>query len=236
MSPRTLLLSVLALTAAAAAPAQAKYVSIPGAPGYGPAKYAKVFVDKTGPASAKNVLVLIPGTFGGSGDFGLVAKTLVAKIPNLQVWAIDRRANALEDTSSMVKALKGEITGQQLFAYYIGWLGDKSITTHFQPVPDSQVQFAKKWGLANAMEDTRRVVLAAKQGGRRVILGGHSLGASSVYDYATWDFNGHPGYKDLVGLVAIDGGGMTTSESLADAKKAVSDLNAGKSPWLDLLG
>src|SRR3954451_21659132 len=152
MSPRTLLLSVLALTAAAAAPAQAKYVSIPGAPGYGPAKYAKVFVDKTGPASAKNVLVLIPGTFGGSGDFGIVAKSLVAKIPNLQVWAIDRRANALEDTSYMVKAVKGEATGQQLFDYYIGWIGNKDVNLHYTPVPASSVQFPKQGVLKNAMQ------------------------------------------------------------------------------------
>src|SRR6476469_7699461 len=123
MSPRPIILAALVAALALAAPASAKYVSIPGAPGYGPAKYAKVFVDKTGPASAKNVLVLIPGTFGGSGDFALVAKTLVAKIPNLQVWAIDRRANALEDTSYMVKALNGEVTDQQLFDYYIGWIG-----------------------------------------------------------------------------------------------------------------
>src|SRR3954451_3077939 len=163
MSPRIPLLAALAAALAVAAPASAKYVSLPGAPGYGPAKYAKVFVEKTGPASAKNVLVLIPGTFGGSGDFGIVADALVAKIPNLQVWAIDRRGNALEDTSYMVKGLKGEITGQQLFDYYIGWFGTKDITTHSQPVPDSQVQYARKWGLKLAMEDTRRVILAAKK-------------------------------------------------------------------------
>src|SRR4051812_10702975 len=223
MSPRSLLLPVV-VALAAATPAQAKYVSLPGAPGYGPAKYAKVFVEKTGPASAKNVLVLIPGTFAGSGDFGLVAKTLVAKIPNLQVWAIDRRANALEDTSYMVKAMKGEITGQQLFDYYIGWIGNKDVTTHYQPVPDADVRFAKKWGLKNAMEDTRRVILAAKRGGRKVILGGHSLGASSVYDYAVWDFNGHPGYKDIAGMIAIDGGGMSDPSPLADTKKALKEF------------
>ena len=237
MSPRSLLLPLLGAALCTAAPAQAKYVSVPGAPGYGPAKYAKVFVEKTGPAKAKNVLVLIPGTFGGSGDFGLVGKTLVAKIPNLQVWAIDRRENALEDTSYMVKALKGEITGQQLFDYYLGWIGhDPPISPHYQAVPDAKVQFAKKWGLKLAMEDTRRVVLAAKKGGRTVVLGGHSLGASSVYDYASWDFNGHPGYKDIAGMVAIDGGGMGAPQALSDTKKALTDLNKQKSPWVDLLG
>jgi pimeloyl-ACP methyl ester carboxylesterase len=235
MSPRPLLLLVLTLTLAAAAPSQAKYVALPGAPGYGPAKYAKVYVDKTGPASAKNVLVLIPGTFGGSGDFTLVAKALVERVPNLQVWAIDRRSNALEDTSYMVKALKGEITGQQLFDYYLGWLGNDKIEPHYQPIPNEDVRFAKRWGLKLAMEDTRRVIRAARRGGRRVILGGHSLGASSVYDYATWDFAGRPGYRDLIGMVAIDGGGMGAATKLADAKQTMKDFKEQPSPWLDLL-
>jgi pimeloyl-ACP methyl ester carboxylesterase len=52
----------------------------------------------------------------------------------------------------------------------------------------------------------RRVVLSAKRQGKRVILGGHSLGASLTVAYASWDFAGHPGYEDLGGLVLIDGG------------------------------
>jgi len=234
ISPRSLLLAALA-TLLAAAPADAKYVAIAGVPGFGPAKYSKVFVEKTGPANAKRVLVLIPGTFAGSGDFAIVAKTLVAKVPGLHVWSIDRRSNVLEDTSYMVKALNGEVTGKQLFDYYLGYLGDTSVSPHYLPVADSDVQFAKKWGLKVAMEDTRRVIVAAAKGGRQVILGGHSLGASSVYDYATWDLDGRPGYKDIIGMVAIDGGGMRDSSKLADVKKSIEDLNKGTSPWLDLL-
>ena len=40
----------------------------------------------------------------------------------------------------------------------------------------------------------------AQQGGK-VVLGGHSLGGSITTAYATWDFNGTPGAKGLVGLV-----------------------------------
>jgi hypothetical protein len=38
------------------------------------------------------------------------------------------------------------------------------------------------------------------------VLGGHSRGASSVVSYAAWDFDGRPGYRDLDGMVLIDGG------------------------------
>jgi pimeloyl-ACP methyl ester carboxylesterase len=236
MSPRTVPLAVLAALVLGAAPADAAYVKLAGAPGYGPASYASLHVDKIGKASAKRVLVLIPGTFAGSGSFRLVATELARRVPNLQVWSIDRRPNQFEDTSYMVKANKGEITGQQLFDYYLGWLGNKDISPHYEPLPNTGYDFAKKWGLKMAMEDTRRVVLAARKGGRKVILGGHSLGGSSVLDYATWDFAGHPGFKDLIGLVLIDGGGQGDSSKLADVKASIEDLDkSDSSPWLDLL-
>jgi hypothetical protein len=69
------------------------------------------------------------------------------------------------------------------------------------------------------------------------VLGGHSLGASLTAAYAAWDFNGRAGYKDLAGLVLIDGGllGSFDAYDLAQAQKAISDLQTA-SPFLDLLG
>lgn len=235
MLRRTVLPALLTLAACPAIAHADTYTTIPGAPGHGPAKYAKVGIEKVGPASAKRVLVLIPGTYAGAGTFGTVAHELVKRVPGLQVWSIDRRSNVLEDSSYMLRALRGEITGQQLFDYYLGWIGNQAITTHYLPLKDEDFAFARQWGLRVAMEDTRRVVMAARRGGRKVILGGHSLGGSSTLAYATWDFHGHPGYKDVEGLVLIDGGSFGPSTPLADARKAVADLKT-TSPWLDLLG
>jgi pimeloyl-ACP methyl ester carboxylesterase len=64
-----------------------------------PNEYDKVFVRKFGRPSARNVLVLVPGFVSGSGDFTLIARELVKRVPGLQVWAVDRRSNAFEDTS-----------------------------------------------------------------------------------------------------------------------------------------
>ena len=47
-----------------------------------------------------------------------------------------------------------------------------------------------------------------------MVLGGHSLGASLTVAYAAWDFNGKPGYRDLDGLVLIDGGLLGTFQRL----------------------
>ena len=67
---------------------------------------------------------------------------------------------------------------------------------------------------------------AAAKGGREVILGGHSLGASLTAAYAAWDFNGKPGYKDVDGLVLIDGGllGSFDAYDLAQAQQQIADL------------
>jgi pimeloyl-ACP methyl ester carboxylesterase len=89
-----------------------------------------------------------------------------------------------------------------------------------------------------ALNDAHAVVQLARNHGRRqVVLGGHSLGASLTAAYAAWDFNGRPGYKDLAGLVLIDGGllGSFDAYDLAQAQKAVADLQT-TDPFLDLLG
>jgi pimeloyl-ACP methyl ester carboxylesterase len=230
------LLTTFALAAPAAATAETR-VTLPGTPGPGPSKYDKVFVTKFGPKSAKRVLVLMPGFYGGAGDFTLDARELVKRVPGLQVWAVDRRSEALEDTSRFADALAGRITVQQAFDYYLGWLSNPSIQPHFQPIDPAQLGFAKQWGLSLALQDVRRVVLSAKRQGKRVILGGHSLGASMTVAYASWDFGGHPGYKDLDGLVLIDGGllGSFSTPDLAQTKKAIKDLDKS-GPFVDLLG
>jgi len=230
------LLTTLALAAPAAAASETR-VTLPGTPGPGPSKYDKVFVTKFGPKSATRVLVLMPGFYGGAGDFTLDARELVKRVPGLQVWAVDRRSEALEDTSRFADALAGRITVQQAFDYYLGWLSNPSIQPHFQPIDPAQFGFAKQWGLSLALQDVRRVVLSAKRQGKRVILGGHSLGASMTVAYASWDFDGHPGYKDLDGLVLIDGGllGSFSTPDLAQTKKAIKDLDKS-GPFVDLLG
>jgi hypothetical protein len=86
-----------------------------------------------------------------------------------------------------------------------------------------------------AVEDLRRVIAAARRGGRTVVLGGHSLGATIAVAYATWDFAGRPGARDLAGLVLIDGGGGGRPPSAAGARQQLAALAAG-SPFLDLVG
>jgi pimeloyl-ACP methyl ester carboxylesterase len=192
----------------------------------------RVGVLQVGPASAPNVLVLNPGTSAGSAYFKPLADDIVRRTNgSWQVWSVERRENQLEDQVVLDQYKSGLATTQQLFDYYLGWLADPSITNHFQLIPDAAVSFAKGWGLNVEIQDLHRVVQAAKQDGRRVVMGGHSLGGSITTAYATWDFHGHAGADDLAGLVYIDGGSNPTPVTPEQAQQSLQDLQSG-SPWL----
>ena len=192
----------------------------------------RVGVLKVGSPLARNVLVLVPGTSAGAGYFEPLAEDIVNRTHGRwQVWSVERRENQLEDQSVIDQYKQGQATSQQFFDYYLGWLVNPSITNHFQLIPDDSVGFARGWGMNVEIEDLHRVVEAARRFGRTVVLGGHSLGGSITTAYATWDFEGEPGAKDLSGLVYIDGGSGPTPITPDQATQALHSLATG-SPWL----
>ena len=227
--------AVAAAVLFAAAPAAAQpsrsepYLPVGGADAAGPDRYDRTWVRVFGPRSARRVLVLVPGTFGGAGSFTLVARDIVRRVRGLQVWAWDRRPNAFEDTSVFARR-----DPDAAYAYYLRF--EEVGGRRFRPVSGSEATFVRDWGLEVCLEDLRRVVRRARRGGRQVILGGHSLGASTVEAYASWDFRGHPGYRDIEGLVLVDGGLMSGSPpSLADLGRELGEIRNGN-PFADLLG
>ncbi len=197
-----------------------------------PDRYNRVGALEVGPSSAHNVLVLNPGTSAGAGYFYPLAKDIVrATHGRWQVWSIERRENLLEDQSMLDLAKHHKITGQQLADYYLGWLANPTITHHFELIPDSAVAFARGWGLNVEIEDLHRVVEAAHEHARHVVLGGHSLGGAITTAYATWDFHGTPGARDLAGLVFIDGSSFPTAVTAQQATQSLQTLQRS-SPWL----
>ena len=215
--------------------------AIPAGAPTSPATYDKVSVRRFGSPSATHVLVLVPGTNGGAGDFDLVAPYLVTHDPGLQVWAEMRREGALQDDSVIQSALAGTTTYQQAFDYYLGYLSDPSIKNHYEPLAASDYQFVQQWGMAVAMNDLNAVIEKARDGGTRTVtLGGHSLGGTEAAVYAAWDFDGRGGYQNINGIMCIDGcasagGSQYGNETVASAQAAIASMNT-KGPWLDLLG
>ena len=201
-----------------------------------PSRYNKVGVVAVGPAKAKNVLVLEPGTSAGGGYFVPLAKWIVARAAGWQVWSVERRENLLEDQSELNRAKRGQATAAQLFDYYLGFLTNPSIKAHARFLSATADPFAKRWGMNVAVHDLRTVIKAAHRLGGRVVLGGHSLGGTVVTAYATWDFGGHAGASGLAGLVYIDGASRP-AETAAAARASLTGLADPQTPpWLTFGG
>lgn len=221
----------------------------------------KVQVLQIGPAKAKKVLVLTPGTQGGAGDFTLMARELVKRVPGLQVWAVDRRTQVLEDTKVFKQtlatakrplAVRKAALGK-MFDYYLNLLAPGDHIALRDESADGA--WADDLGVATAVNDLHAVVRLARSQHRKVVLGGHSLGGSVAAIYAAWDFDGSPGYSFIDGLVLIDGGGKGSNDD-ATAAAATCGLNGqtpvdstnpsttcsgsanplSSSPWLKLVG
>ena len=104
---RSLFASIV-VTLAMAAPAGAQ-TTIAGADGPGPARYDKVRVVKSGPAQARKVLVLVPGTSASAGNTALIGSDIAKRLKGWQVWSIARRETLLEDHGTFDRALKGQV-------------------------------------------------------------------------------------------------------------------------------
>ena len=154
-----------------------------------PNELDRVGILKVGPKKAPNILVLNPGTSASAAYFKPLASFIAKEADGWQVWSVERRENLLEDQSVVDEVKQGTATPDQMFDYYLGYIADSSITTHYQPVQDSAVPFARGWGMRVEVQDLRRVVRKAhKQSQKRdgkVVVGGHSLGGSITTAYAT---------------------------------------------------
>jgi pimeloyl-ACP methyl ester carboxylesterase len=228
--------SLAAVPSIASAAVPVRFERIAGVPSAGtPAKYDKVGILEVGSRRAKNILVLNPGTSASAAYFAPLARTIAAKAKGWQVWAVERRENLLEDQSMLDKGKARTATPRQVFDYYLGYLADPAVKTHFRMIPDAQVAYARRWGMAVEIGDLRRVVQLAQQRGRKVVVGGHSLGGTITTAYATWDFHGEPGAKGLAGLVLIDGASRTEPVTADAARASLAQLDAN-SPWLSFGG
>jgi pimeloyl-ACP methyl ester carboxylesterase len=180
-------------------------------------------------------------------DTGLLAKEVSEKYaPQIAQEALQQANKELEEGKITAEELRqrtgedagpiGQRYGEKLAAEKGEAIFDELVAkfhNHYEPVPNSLVEFAKSWGMARTVEDLNVVIAKAKALGGKVVLGGHSLGGSVVTAYATWDFEGRPGAEGLSGLVYDDGGSSPTAISEAEAKAALAKLDEpSETPWL----
>jgi hypothetical protein len=163
-------------------------------------------VDADPPVAARAIVVMMPGFLAGGSAFDGLARAVVRRstaTDPLEAWAIDRRPNLLEDTWGLDVA---EVTHDTSNAtnYYFNQESVEGKT--FAGILGS-LPWESEWGLATTVGDLRNVLslLAPADRKSRVVLLGHSLGASIVEEYAAWDFDGSPGYDDVAAIALLDG-------------------------------
>ena len=173
------------------------------------------------------VIVAVPGLLGGAGSWEMLARHIVRRSIDagepVEVWALDRRANLLEDLRGLDAAeagqnpdvargyyLRGETVGGEAFAGF---------------VEQSEVPYVSEWGLTTHMADLRAVIdhVPAEHQQARVFLMGHSLGASMTAAFGAWRFeDGVRGAELVAGLVLVDGAAAAEPSTETEYREGTS--------------
>ncbi|MFD8703245.1 hypothetical protein ACFV1W_11555 [Kitasatospora sp. NPDC059648] len=200
-------------------PWREEYVTLPVSKGAG--TDASIGLLKIGNPHASTVVLFLGGKEGTAAGFTALGRSVAAVAPDLQFWAMDRREVFLADTS------RAEAPLDQAVAYYLDGGYRRPDAARFG-------EYAE-WGLQVLVDDIRVAVAAAAEGGRKVLLAGHSVGSAEAVHYATWDFDGVGGHRSIDGLILVDGGalnafrgaGMEFGIDLATAQGWLAGIRSG---------
>jgi hypothetical protein len=183
--------------------------------------------------NADAVVIALSGLHAGNNGFDKFAKEAVAKAwayrqINIEVWALDRRVNNLEDLTGLnyLEELgkTDQLTdisqaGQILNGYYYHYPSNSpyiTISGHtFQGFyTNKTAPWLSEFGLRMAMEDTRVLIQNyfpnQADSKKKVYVAGDSLAATMAADFASWDFDGNAsttadaGYNYIAGVLALD--------------------------------
>lgn len=205
-------------------------------------RYTRYYLSDRAQQQPDAILVLVPGFMGGAADFLVLADNLLRRgreenALSLEVWAVDRRSNQLEDTVGLDLAEElGDpavgldfLFGEQLGLTLSGPLVD---TTNRRAVfynDHGDTAFMALWTPLVHSLDIDAIVEEARMTAinGNVFLGGHSAGTGYAARYAATDFNfaggaPQPGYGKLRGLVLLEGGG--DSNNVTPVDEATLDL------------
>jgi len=172
------------------------------------------------------MLVMLPGVLEGANGFEYLGRQMVymAKTQDdmdIEVWAVERRNNRLEDLSAVnfieAELDAGNITvdeaAQQLIDYY--YLGGEFDGHTFDGwYKDQDLPFLSEFGLQLDTEDVYTVIQTMVPDPdvrkAKVFVGGHSMGGMMTSMFAGWDLDGDPettadaGYNNCAGLFGFD--------------------------------
>src|SRR3954447_16186246 len=206
------------------------------------------FRDRDGPRRASDadaVVVAMPGFLSGAAPLDQLARNFVRRMSargkRVEFWALDRRANCLEDHRGIDAAARAH---DPKIAYDYYWGGKEIDGARFAGWKSaSQTQFLDDIGLEQTVRDWYSVLTKEipdqRVRRRKVFCGGHSLGGPITTAFAGWDFDGNPattsdaGYEQCAGFFGLDtslgfGGSSGSSAGVSDALASAS----GGSPFV----
>jgi len=212
------------------------------------ARYTRYSLSDQTESQPDAILVLVPGFEGGASTFAVLADNLMRRAKGeasmvVEVWAVDRRSNQLEDTAGLDLAEQEKdpsigldfLFGDELELDMNETLASELNRRAVFYNTGDDLAFMAQWTALTHSQDIDAVVEAARSAARNanVFLGGHSAGTGFTARYAATDFNldggdPEPGYEKLRGLVMLEGGGGSLpngppSEDLLDRIEARFD-------------
>ncbi len=175
----------------------------------------------TGTDDKDAMLLMVPGLLEGANGFEYIGRQLVyvAKQEynlNVEVWAMDRRNNCLEDLTGFEAAAAAATADDAMKIYVDYYYGGVAINgqTFKGFLTSSDTPYLSEFGLKMDTEDMYAIIQtmvpdpAVRK--KRVFVGGHSMGGMHASLFAGWDLDGDPntlddaGYMNCAGMFALD--------------------------------
>jgi hypothetical protein len=201
------------------------------------------------PSHADAVFVMIPGFLGGAASFDQVARHTVEDAArrgrDIEFWALDRRANCLEDHTGTDAAARAK---DPSIAYDYYWHGQPAAGRTFPGwVSPEEAAWLDHVGLRQTMRDWYTVLKTGIPNQRvraqKVVCGGHSLGGPLTAAFASWDFDGDrktrrdAGYNQCAAFAGLDTKlslNAFSGTSLSPTSVLFTAITSNPSPYVDV--
>lgn len=186
-------------------------------------------------AQADAAMLLVPGVLEGANGFEYIGRQLVymartQRHKHIEVWAMDRRSNCLEDLRGM-QAAEQATTVEEAEDLIVGYYYDNQAIDgeRFAGFRTSRdMPYLIDFGMQQTTEDMYAIMHAmiADPALRRkkVFVGGHSLGGVHTSMFLSWDLDGDPSTTDDIGANQVAGaiGFDTDISPLSDPAAVIS--------------
>lgn len=197
-------------------------------------------------AQADAAMLLLPGVLEGANGFEYLGRQLVymaktQRNKNIEIWAMDRRSNCLEDLRGFQHAELAQTVEEAedlvLGYYYEGLALDGETFAGFRRSRD--MPYLLDFGMQQTTEDMYAVIQAMVPdpaiSRKKVFVGGHSMGGIHTSMFLSWDLDGDASTLDDAGANLVAGaiGFDTTIGPLVAVDRLLTTYASVATPLLE---